>query len=402
MVVQTECMSLISSRDVKEKTGDTFPHSNSGDALSSPVAAETDPSNVKLLDYKTIEDPAGTLMCNVGVDVLKSNLGAINIDRLKKQASTGQLCDDDEDDESESLLKILEEEKRQSAGENDAKESAKKPITHTSHWHELMGTLTQPISQSNGLKSFPSAFSDGDIASASAVRSTAFNDPLCQVEKNDFPDNIVSVSINGSNQRRTSLGKQLTPSQVDTTPLNALSPSCLGKEMSKSVQNSPMPSHRDEYLTDEFTAEEQKLLGHAGYNEDAVEGARVHYAGTTATQDVLGGDFGATMSQVAEVDAMRKRSTLPSLHDRTSSHTADSSNVDASMISNSVKDSDNKTDGFYDVSIVQCQRKLYFLIYLFYSFDLHPLIQNIDHDAVVSADDFLPMFTYVLVSNRKF
>ena len=84
MVVQSECMTLMNSRETKDKN--PIIGSNSSDNLGATAADKSSILNsVKLLDSKTIEDPAGTLMSNVGVDVSKSNLQAIDVNKLQRQ-----------------------------------------------------------------------------------------------------------------------------------------------------------------------------------------------------------------------------------------------------------------------------------------------------------------------------
>lgn len=179
----------------------------------------------------------------------------------------------------------------------------------------------------NGLKSFPSAFSEGDT-SPSAKNTSIFDDPLQGGARDNKPDLLVAAS-----KQRAAASALVTDISTDV----------------RCDSNDRLVT--EEYLrSPEFNVEEQSLLGdNSNYDEDAVEGAKVQLTGPKTTEDVLGGNFSASVSQ--EVDAMRRRTsaTVGSGKDRSFSD-------NVSDVATSAHGSENgemveKSTGFYEVSL---------------------------------------------------
>lgn len=89
MVVQTECMGIVNSRDSKSKKPGSLSPSTTCENLN---LLQRESRKVRLLDQNTMADPAGTLMSGVGTEVLKSNLQDIDINKLQRQVFLRKNC----------------------------------------------------------------------------------------------------------------------------------------------------------------------------------------------------------------------------------------------------------------------------------------------------------------------
>jgi hypothetical protein len=364
MVVQTECMGLVSSREARAKAEGSAAAASPSASGDNAGLLTRESSRLKLLDLNTIADPAGTLMSNMDVSVSKSNLETIDVNKLQRQASTGFFNDEEEAENADAkaataaaAAAVVAEEARRTE-----KRAVSAPVVQTAQWHDLVGALTESAPGGHGLKSFPSAFADQNspIASAELQKASIFDDP-----------SLTHNPVLTTKDKEVGVG-EITETKPEAEPSEALGHAAVSpaaKSAPVGDLDAQIPERGDEYLASEYSAEAADLLAD-NYGDDAVEGAKVQFShGVAATQDVLGSNS-VSESVSQEVDAMRRRTNtaMSSKGDRMSSDAA------CDMLPDS-EDPVEKSAGFYD---------------------------NIDHDAVVSADDFLPMFTYVLVSSILF
>ena len=391
MVVQTECMSLVNAAPAAQTvapstlrghlSGETSVNESGNAGHSAQTLVEvssTSPPLVKrhsvqLLDARTLEDPAGTLMSTDEALVI-SDFEQINVFQLKREAS------------GIGLTAI-------SPSANEALPTAKEPVK-TRHTREpstddgvrkLMSELCD-APPSGSFKSFHNAFSDEAVIPQSSsgdqiatyrpgsLTRTNASDRSIQSGPNeiisDGPGDIAlkkddtarcetseSNRINADSgggkdfisppKRRTSLGQPLAHSSAIQTPLT--------DPINGDVVDSEKPWREDandgesRVQQEAFATDEHMLHLDSDFTS---EGSRVDFENNT-TIAVLANDFHGNESQVAEIDAIRHAIPGGSIPDQRVSDSGirpeqrGISADTAPLVSSG--GAEKKSDGFYEV-----------------------------------------------------
>jgi hypothetical protein len=338
MVVQTECMSIVnaaSSGQTKapsplraHHTGDTSvdESGNAGHSVQTLVeVSSTSPPMVKrqsvqLLDARTLEDPAGTLMSSDEALVI-SNFEQINVNQLKREASgiglTTVSPSASDSSRVETLPAAKEPVKTRQARETSTDDGVRKLIS------ELCDAPP-----SGSFKSFQNAFSDqtlkedestsirpGSFSHASAdddqIQCVAGSDDISARKDSSFDvlksatDEVnrdIADSFTGKGvtpaKRRASLGQPLALSSATQTPLTGpiIADTECEKPWGEDRNGGGNIAQQEAFATDEH-------MLHLDSNFES-EGSRVDFENNT-TKAVLANDFDGDESQVAEIDAIR-------------------------------------------------------------------------------------------------
>jgi hypothetical protein len=372
MVVQTECMALVSAAEKEQKTSSSDASKNFGSSVtqsdygSGPHDLQTiidvsNPAGIsprrmhssQLLESRTLEDPAGTLMSGDDMPMI-SNLEVIDVNELQREAKNFGASKTIENSISASVSPVKAP-PRILSNENKA------------HKSKLMDILCDSIPQESNWKGF-SELSDPPSADA-IIEGKDRGTNLIDVENiASSRDNIdvktfdinEKVNISSGNAASSPVAVHLSRSSYENSPeivlskrRNSIGPVTQAKPLTFSNTSfshddaipteSISESEKDaEYLLK--TVDEDHIL-HLDSNFEG-RGSRVDF--DNSTEAVLPDDYKGSASQVADIDAFRH--AFPTTSDQRIA-ASDSSRELETPLSFPQNDKSATGTSFYDVSL---------------------------------------------------